>query len=307
MVKAQPRKALTPGARRKRRRINLAGLAFISPWLFGLIFFTSIPMLYSLYLSFCDYDVLSAPVFVGVKNFATMLSDSTFWTSLGVTFKYVFILVPLRLAAALGVAMILAKKHRGIGIYRTVYYIPSLLGGSVAISIIWSYMFGTNGAVNGIISSLIGKTYAFNWVGEPSTALYSLILLGCWHFGSAMLIFISGLKQIPVSYYEAAEIDGATPWQRFTHITIPQLSPVIFFNLVQGIINAFKNFTEALVITDGGPLNKTMLFSLYIYKNGFKYFKMGYAASMSWVLLLIIAFFSVFVFSSSESWVHYES
>lgn len=307
MVKAPSVKRMTPAARKRRRQTNIAGYAFISPWLFGLIFFTSVPMLYSLYLSFCDYDILSAPVFVGVKNFAEMISDKIFWTSLGVTFKYVFILVPFRLAAALGVAMILAKKHRGIGIYRTVYYIPSLLGGSVAISIIWSYMFGTNGAMNGIITALTGKPFTFNWVGEPGSALYSLILLGCWHFGSAMLIFISGLKQIPQSYYEAAEIDGASSWQRFLRITIPSLSPVIFFNLVQGIINAFKNFTEALVITNGGPMNRTMLFSLYIYRNGFKYFRMGYAAAMSWVLLLIIAFFSIFVFTSSESWVHYES
>lgn len=306
MVKAQ-RVHLSPGARRKRRMTNLTGLAFISPWLFGLICFTSLPMIYSLYLSFCDYDVLSTPKFVGLRNFADMLSDKVFWTSLGVTFQYVFLVVPLRLAAALGVAMILSKKHRGIGIYRTVYYIPSLLGGSVAICIIWQRMFGSNGAINGLISAIGGSPFAFNWIGEPSTALYSLILLGCWHFGSSMLIFISGLKQIPASYYEAAMMDGANARQRFFRITLPSLSPVIFFNLVQGIITAFKNFTEALVITDGGPMDRTMLFSLYIYKNGFKYWKMGYAASMSWVLLLIIAFFSIFVFTSSESWVHYES
>ncbi|WP_102411112.1 ABC transporter permease subunit [Beduinella massiliensis] len=301
------KKPVSQGARLRRRRDNLAGLAFISPWLFGLLAFTSIPMLYSLYLSFTKFDGLGSPTWYGMNNYVNMLGDGVFWKSLGVTFKYVLILVPLRLATALGVAMVLASNHRGIGVYRTVYYIPSLLSGSVAIAIIWSKLFGTDGAINGIITALTGKAFAFNWVGEPSTALYSLILLGCWHFGSSMLIFVSGIKQIPGSYYEAALLDGATPWQRFRHITLPMLTPVIFFNLIMGFINAFKAFSESLIITDGGPMNTTMLFALYIYKQGFSYFKMGYAAAMSWILLIIISVFSIFIFKSSDGWVHYEA
>lgn len=307
MSAATAKKPMTKGARLRRRRDNLAGLAFASPWLFGLLAFTSIPMLYSLYLSFTKFDGLGSPVWCGLNNYINMFQDGVFWKSVGITFKYVFILVPLRLTTALGVAMVLASNHRGIGVYRTVYYIPSLLSGSVAIAIIWSKLFGTDGAINGILSMLLGHAVTFNWVGEPSTALYSLILLGCWHFGSSMLIFVSGLKQIPQSYYEAALLDGANAWQRFRSITFPMLTPVIFFNLVMGIINAFKAFSESLIITDGGPMNETMLFALYIYKQGFTYFKMGYACAMSWVLLIIIGIFSVFVFKSSDGWVHYEA
>ena len=293
--------------RRKRLRNNLAGYTFLMPWLIGFVAFTSVPMLYSLYLAFTKYDVLSAPQWVGTANFVNMFQDGVFWKSVGITFKYVFILVPLRLAAALGVALILTTNHKGIGIYRTVYYIPSLLGGSVAIAIIWSRLWGSDGAVNGLISLVSGSPYTYNWIGNPGTALYSLILLGCWHFGSSMLIFVSGIKQIPVSYYEAALLDGAGAWQRFRYVTFPSLTPVIFFNLVMGIINAFKAFSEALIITDGGPMDSTMLFALYIYKQSFTYFKMGYACALSWILLIIIGIFSAFVFRSSDSWVHYEA
>ena len=294
-------------ARRRKLRNNLAGYAFLMPWLFGLIAFTSIPMLYSLYLAFTKYDSLGAPKWIGTANFVNMFQDRIFWKSVGITFKYVAILVPLRLAAALGVALILTTAHKGIGIYRTVYYIPSLLGGSVAIAIIWSRLWGSDGAINGLISVISGSPFTFSWIGNPASALYSLILLGCWHFGSSMLIFISGIKQIPASYYEAALLDGANAWQRFRFVTFPSLTPVIFFNLVMGIINAFKAFSEALIITDGGPLDSTMLFALYIYKQGFTYFKMGYACALSWILLIIIAVFSTFVFRSSNYWVYYEA
>lgn len=288
-------------------RTNLAGYAFLAPWLLGFIAFTSVPMFYSLYLAFTKYDSLGAPQWIGAVNFANMAQDGVFWKSVGITFKYVFILVPLRLAAALGVALILSTNHKGIGFYRTVYYIPSLLGGSVAIAIIWSRLWGSDGAINGLISAISGSPYTYSWIGNPGTALYSLILLGCWHFGSSMLIFVSGIKQIPASYYEAALLDGAGAWQRFRYVTFPSLTPVIFFNLVMGIINAFKAFSEALIITDGGPMDSTMLFALYIYKQGFTYFKMGYACALSWVLLIIIGVFSAFVFRSSNYWVYYEA
>lgn len=291
----------------RQRRNNRYGYLFIAPWLFGLVLFSSLPILASLYLSFTSYDSLGAPKWIGLRNYIKMFNDATFYKSLGVTFKYVFLLVPLRLGFSLLIAMILSSKHKGIGVYRTVYYIPSLLGGSVAIAIIWGKIFGSNGAVNAVLTSMGLGNYVFNWVGEPSTALYSLILLGIWHFGSSMLIFISGIKQIPQTYYEAAMIDGASSLQRFWRVTLPMLTPVIFFNLVMGIITAFKSFTESLVITGGGPMNSTLLFALYIYQQGFSFFKMGYASAMSWVLLLIISLFSVFVFRGSEKWVHYEA
>ena len=182
MTTAVKRSPVSQAVRIRRRNTNLAGYTFILPWLIGLIMFTSVPMLYSLYLSFTKYDVLGAPQWIGVNNYVNMVQDDTFWKALGVTFKYVFLLVPLRLASALGVALVLTQNHKAISLYRTVYYVPSLLGGSVAIAIVWARMFGSNGAFNGIISAISGTVFSFNWVGEISTALYSLILLGCWHF-----------------------------------------------------------------------------------------------------------------------------
>ena len=299
-------KALSAGARKRIRMDNMAGYGFIMPWLIGFVCFTMIPILYSLFLSFTKYNMLGSPEWIGLKNFKNMFSDPVFKQSLGITFKYVFILVPVRLTFSLAVAMVLVTNHKGIGLYRTIYYIPSLLGGSVAVAIIWSQLFSSGGAVNGIIAKVFGGVHDFNWIGEKSSALYMLILMGVWHFGSSMLVFVSGLKQIPVNYYEAAQLDGASPLQKLRYVTLPMLSPIIFFNLVMGIINAFKSFTDSLIITNGGPRNATMLFALYIYKNGFTYFKMGYACAMSWLLLVIIGFFSLLTFRSSDSWVHYE-
>ena len=273
----------------------------------GTSFFTLFPMLASLYLAFTKYDGFGAPEFIGLENFRTMFSDPVFYTSLGVTFKYVLLLVPFRLAFSLLIAMILAtRNHKGIGIYRTLFYVPSLLGGSVAIAIIWGKLFGADGALNSLLQA-VGLNVTRSWVGEPGTALYVLVLLGVWQFGSSMLIFVSGIKQIPESYYEAALIDGASAPQRFFKITLPMLSPVIFFNLLMGIITAFKTFTESMVITNGGPFDKTLVYALYIYRQSFQYYKMGYACALSWVLLCIIGVVSIFVFRSSESWVHYES
>ena len=286
---------------------NRAGYLFILPWLLGFFIFTLFPMLSSFYLAFTKYDGFGSPVFIGLDNFRTMFSDQTFYTSLGVTFKYVLLLVPFRLAFSLLIAMILAtRKHKGIGIYRTLFYVPSLLGGSVAVAIIWGKLFGADGAINSILQSL-GLNVTRSWVGEPGTALYVLILLGVWQFGSSMLIFVSGLKQIPESYYEAALIDGASAPQCFFKITLPMLSPVIFFNLLMGIITAFKTFTESMVITNGGPFDTTLVYALYIYRQSFQYYKMGYACALSWVLLCIIGVVSIFIFRSSESWVHYET
>lgn len=291
---------------KKARRENLAGYLAIAPFLIGFVCFTAIPVLASLVLSFTNFDGISVPQFNGVENFARMLGDDKFYKSLGVTFLYVVILVPLRLTFALVIAMLLNTRFKGLGIFRTIYYLPSLLGGSVAIAIMWGQMFGKDGAINSLLRA-VGLEAETSWVGDPDTALGILILLGVWQFGASMLIFIAGLKQIPVSYYEAATLDGASAPQRFFKITLPMLSPVIFFNLVMQLINTFKAFNESFIITKGGPMDKTLFYALYIYKQSFEYFNMGYGSALAWVLLIIIALMSVFVFKSSNRWVYYET
>lgn len=292
--------------KRRSRRENLLGYLIISPWLAGLLVFTFIPMVYSLYLSFTNFDGISIPKWIGLDNYRRMFQDERFFISLKVTFTYVALLVPLRLAFALLIAMLLNSRHRGLGIYRSVFYLPSLLGGSVAIAIMWGQLFGADGAVNSVIR-LLGGEAGISWIGNTKTALGVLVVLGIWQFGASMLIFIAGLKQIPVTYYEAATLDGASGLQKFKSITLPMLSPVIFFNVIMQIINAFKAFNESYIITKGGPLDKTLFYALYIYKQSFEYFNMGYGSALAWVLLLIIAVFAVFIFKSSNGWVYYET
>lgn len=292
--------------KRRSRRENLLGYLIISPWLAGLLVFTFIPMVYSLYLSFTNFDGISIPKWIGLDNYRRMFQDERFFISLKVTFTYVALLVPLRLAFALLIAMLLNSNHRGLGIYRSVFYLPSLLGGSVAIAIMWGQLFGADGAVNSVIR-LLGGEAGISWIGNTKTALGVLVVLGIWQFGASMLIFIAGLKQIPVTYYEAATLDGASGLQKFKSITLPMLSPVIFFNVIMQIINAFKAFNESYIITKGGPLDKTLFYALYIYKQSFEYFNMGYGSALAWVLLLIIAVFAVFIFKSSNGWVYYET
>ncbi|MGG1516555.1 sugar ABC transporter permease [Paenibacillus oryzisoli] len=286
---------------------NGAALFFLTPWLIGLIFFTLGPMIASLYFSFTDYSILNAPSWVGFDNYKTMFtSDKLFITSLKVTFLYVFISVPLKLAFALGVAQLLNKGIRGLGFYRSVYYIPSLLGGSVAISMLWRKMLGGDGLLNQFLL-LIG-IHAPDWVANPKYALYSIVLLSVWQFGSSMIIFLAGLKQITADYYEASSVDGAGKLRQFFSITLPVLSPVIFFNLVMQIITSFQSFTQSFVISNGtgGPVNSTMMYSLYLYQKGFAFFQMGYASAMAWVLVALIGTFTFIVFRTSRAWVHYE-
>ncbi|MCR2821182.1 carbohydrate ABC transporter permease [Lederbergia panacisoli] len=280
--------------------------AFISPYLIGFLAFTLGPMIASLYLSFTDYDLLSSPKWVGFDNYKKMFTaDPRFLTSLKVTFQFAFISIPLKLAAALFVALLFAKNFRGVSLYRTVYYIPSILGGSVAVAIMWRQLFGKEGAINGFLSYF--GIEGVSWIASPDYALYTLVLLGIWQFGSPMLIFLAGLKQIPNELYEAAVVDGAGKISKFFNITIPMLTPVIFFNLVMGIIGGFMTFTQSFLITKGGPLDRTLFYAVYLYEKGFTHFKMGYASAMAWVLVAIIAFFTALVFKSSALWVYYES
>ena len=219
----------------KKIRESLEGYGFISPWLIGFFIFTLYPIIASLYFSFTDYDLLSSPVLTGFANYKALIRDELFWKSLGVTFHYAFVSVPLRVLFALCIAMLFTRKTNFIGIYRAIYYIPSIIGGSVAVAVMWRRLFVKEGLVNAILNS-IGIFSDISWIGNPKTAIWTLIILAIWQFGSSMLIFLAGLKQIPVSYYEAAHIDGANWFHRFFSITLPQLTPLIFFNLISLII-----------------------------------------------------------------------
>jgi multiple sugar transport system permease protein len=294
---------------------NLSSYAFLVPWLAGFFVLTLYPMIYSLYLSFTQYNVLQPPRWIGLRNFFIMFAgnaqyprDERFLNSLAVTFRFVFISVPLKLAFALAVAMLMNQKLRLIPFYRTIYYIPTLLGGSVAIAVLWRRLFAGDGVINNILR-MFSVSNPPSWISNPDYALYTLILLAVWQFGSPMIIFLAGLKQIPQEYYEAASVDGAGKIRQFFAITLPSLSPIIFFNLVMQMISAFQSFTQAFVVSggNGGPLDSTMFYSLYLYLKGFAFSEMGYAAAMAWLLLVIIAALTALSFKASGSLVSYGS
>lgn len=291
--------------RTRPRSDNLAGYLFIAPWLIGFLALTLIPMIASLYLSFTSYDIFTSPRWIGFDNFQAMWNDARYWKSVRATFYYVFTSVPLRLAFALGIAMLLNTGFSMLGLYRAIFYVPSIIGGSVAVALMWRRIFGPDGLLNAGLGFF--GVEGLNWLGNPSTGIWTLIILAIWQFGSPMLIFLAGLKQIPQELYEAASIDGAGGWRKFVRITLPLLSPVILFNLVMQIISGFMVFTQAFVVTGGGPLDTTRFYSLYLYDQAFRNFRMGYASAMAWVLLLIIAFFTALAFRSSSMWVHYET
>jgi multiple sugar transport system permease protein len=286
------------------KRNNLVGYMFISPWLIGFFVFSLIPILASLVLAFTNYDLLSPDIkFIGLDNFDRMLyHDLRYWKSVRATINYVVAAVPLRLVFALAVAMLLNVKRRGVFLYRAAYYAPSIVGGSVAIAVMWRQIFGTDGLVNAVTGADI------RWFGDPKYALWTLITLAVWQFGSPMLIFLAGLRQIPPELYEAASMDGASAVQRFQHITLPMLTPIIFFNLVMQTIQNFQQFTQAFVITGGNgrTLDKTLLYPLYLYRRAFVNYEMGYASAMSWVMLGAIAFMTALLFISSGRWVFYQ-
>ena len=297
--------ALLKGRRSYRRRDQWMGYLFISPWLIGFFVFILIPMVASLYLGFTDYRLTASPHWIGVENYIRMFtSDPRYWKSVRATFYYILTAVPLRLLFALAIAMLLNNPRRFTSVYRAAFYAPSIVGASVAVAIMWRQVFGSQGVVNAILA-IFGIPGAA-WSGHPATAIWTLILLAAWQFGSPMLIFLAGLKQIPSELYEAAAIDGAGEWDQFVRITLPMLSPVIFFNLIMQIISGFMVFTQALVITNGGPMDTTLVYALYLYQRAFIVFQMGYSSAMAWVLLLVIAIFTAINFKFSSQWVFYE-
>lgn len=296
---------------KEKRPDNKAAYLFLAPWILGIATFTIGPMLASLYLSFTDYNLLKSPLkepppFVGLDNYAYMLQDPSFWNSFRVTVTYVVVSVPIQLAVALGLAILLDKGMRGLPFYRSVFYLPSLLGGSVAVAILWRQVFGKDGIFNGFLG-LFGID-APGWIGHPDYALGTIIVLHIWTFGSPMVIFLAGLRQIPEMFYEAAAVDGAGRVRRFVSITLPLLTPIIFFNLVLQIIFAFQTFTQAYVVSGGtgGPADSTMFYTLFLYRTGFLQYDMGYASAMAWFLLIVIAAFTAFNFWLSRFWVFYD-
>ncbi|WP_145133894.1 carbohydrate ABC transporter permease [Paenibacillus sp. Y412MC10] len=285
---------------------NRTAYAFLLPWLIGFFCLTLGPMLGSLYLSLTKYNLLRPPEWIGFANFKQIFTnDATFTHSLQLTFVYVLLSVPLRIIFALLVALALNKGISGLGIYRTVYYIPSLLGGSVAISIVWRQIFDSEGVMNAFLGwfGLEGPA----WIANPDYLIYPIVTLSVWQFGSAMVIFLAGLKQVPADLYEASQVDGAGKIRQFFSISLPMLTPVLFFNLIMSIINSFQAFTPAYVIGDGhgGPLDASMFYTLYLYLKGFSYFDMGYASALAWIMLLIIAVFTGIIFATSRFWVFY--
>ena len=298
----------TATRRRRILRENLIGYGFLTPWLIGLFVFALGPMIASAYLSMTRYDLLTPPVWSGLDNYVRMFTaDPRFYTALQVTAIYVFLSVPLQLLLALLIAIVLNQGLHGLSIYRAIYYLPSLLGGSVAIAILWRQVFGLNGIVNQFLA--IFDIQGRSWIANPDYAIYTLILLRVWQFGSPMIIFLAGLKQIPRELYEVAAIDGAGPLRRFASITLPLLTPIIFFNIIMQLISAFQAFTPAFIISggNGGPIDSTLFYTLYLYQQGWGAFRMGYASAMAWVLLVMIGAATAVAFFTSKYWVYYES
>lgn len=290
--------------RKKTMKREYQAYLYILPWILGFAILQLYPFVSSFIYSFTDYTVGAKATFQGLANYKKLFTqDKEFWNSLKVTILLQLYTVPGKLIMALAVAMFLNRDLKGINLIRTLYYIPSLFGGSVAVALLWRLMFLDNGVINAILSAL--HLPVIQWLGDTRYALRTICMLEIWQFGSSMVMFLAALKQVPRSLYEAAEIDGAGKVTRFFHITLPQISPIIFFNLINQTIQALQNFTSAQVITEGGPLKSTYVLGLKLYKEGFSYFKMGYASAISWVVFAAIMIFTLAIFASSKLWVHY--
>lgn len=285
---------------------NVAGIVCTLPFAIGFLCFTLVPIALSLYYSFTDYNIMSKPNFIGLENYIKMFTnDKIYLKSLGVTFFYAVVSVPLRLVFALLIAVMLVKSTKITPVYRAVYYLPSIIGGSVSVAILWKRMFASDGVLNAILGA-IGIDTSFAWLGNTKTAIWTLILLSVWQFGSSMLIFLAALKQIPASLYESARVDGAGKMRIFFKITLPMLSPTIFFNLVMQMINGFLAFSQSYIITQGKPMNSTLFYTVYMYQESFTHYNMGYGAAMAWVMLIIVGTITLVLFKTKKKWVYSE-
>ncbi|MEV2213604.1 sugar ABC transporter permease [Streptomyces sp. NPDC050997] len=300
---ARPKRAVTAPKRRPKREREGAAWVFLSPWVLGASVLTLLPMAVSLYLSFTDYNLFDPPRWVGLRNYTQMFTeDPRYWRSVMTTLTYVVVAVPLQLALALVVALALKSLNRGKGFYRSAFYAPSLLGASMSIALVWRAVFNDGGTVDNLLGT-------GGWVNKPGWALLAVALLTVWQFGAPMVIFLAGLQQIPAELYEAAAVDGAGKWRQFVSVTVPMLSPVLFFNLVLQTIQAFQVFTPAFAVSagKGGPADSTLVYTMYLYDRGFVASHMGYASAMAWVLLLVIGAVTAVLFRTSRSWVFYAS
>lgn len=291
---------MTPRAKREA----LIGFLLILPWLIGFLAFTAGPMLISLFLSLTRWDVLTPPIFVGLSNFQRLAQDPLFWKSLYNTMIYTILNVPLSLAGSLSLALILNRRVRGVSIFRTLFYLPELTP-LVATSLIWAWVLNTHFGILNYLLSRLGLP-PVPWLESTTWALPSIVLMSLWTVGgSRMLIFLAGLQGVPEELNEAAALDGASSWARLWHVILPMLSPVIFFNLVLGVILSFQVFTPAYIVTNGGPADSTLVYGLYLYRNAFQYFQMGYASSMAWMMLLLLLTFTWLQFRLLQRWVYY--
>jgi multiple sugar transport system permease protein len=287
------------------RREAILGYVFISPWLIGFFLWTLGPMVSSLALSFTEYAIVAPPEFVGFRNFAKIFTDDpSFWDALRVTLTYAFVSVPVGIALSLGIALLMNQPVPGIRIWRTIYYLPAVVSG-VAVAMLWIWVFHSQFGILNLLLRGVG-IQGPAWLGDPGWALWALVLMSFWSVGSGMIVKLAGLQGIPSELYEAASIDGAGSWHKFWKITLPMITPVLFFNLVMGVIATFQYFTNAYVMTGGGPGRATLFYNLYLYQNAFQYFKMGYASALAWILFLIILAFTLVIFRSSPYWVYYE-
>jgi multiple sugar transport system permease protein len=300
----QQQKAAGAGRFSLRKRGAMAGYLFISPVVLGYLIWVAGPMLVAIWLSLTDWDMLRPARFVGLDNYRMMLQDDLFWKSLSVTFYFTLVSVPLSLAFSFAVALLMNVNVRGIAFFRMLFYIPSIVP-AVANAVLWVWVLNSEFGLLNAALNWLGLPKIL-WLQDPSTAMPALIVMSLWAIGGGMVTFLAGLQGIPQHLYEAAEIDGANYWNRFRHVTIPMMSPVIFFNLVIGLIGALQTFTQGYLMTRGGPQNATLFYGLYIYRSAFRDFKMGYAAALSWVLFAIVLLLSLFVFRYLGRMVYYE-
>jgi multiple sugar transport system permease protein len=298
-VAKRSRWVLTPA-----KREAIEGYVFIFPWLIGFVVFLAGPLLASFYFSFTEYELARPPVFIGLKNYVKLVDDPLFYQSLKVTAIYTFFSVPLGITLSFLVALLLNQKVKLLGFFRTMYYMPALVP-AVASAMLWIWLLNPEfGLVNALLKQLFGIKGP-PWLGNTRWALPSLIIMSLWGVGGPMLIYLAGLQGVPTEMYEAARIDGANAWKCFRYITIPQMTPVIFYNLVSGIIGSFQVFSAGYLMTGGGPGHATLFYVLYLYDNAFRWFKMGYASALAWVLFVIIMVLTVITIRSSSAWVYY--
>lgn len=304
MVNSAPGGSARRGMSARARREAMHGYLFIAPWLIGLVVFTLGPIIVSFYLSMTNYEIVRAPVFNGLTNYRFLLNDRLFWQALQVTTVFVVVSIPLGLVLSFAVALLMNQKLKYLGLWRTIFYIPNLVP-VIASSVLWLWIFNPQFGLFNIFLRYLGLDGP-NWLGHTQWALPSLIIMSLWGVGGPMLIYLAGLQGIPTDLYEAADIDGAGALIKFRAVTIPMMTPVIFFNLVMGMIAAFQTFTQAFVMTGGGPRYATLFYVLYLYQNAFQFFRMGYASALAWVLFVIILALTILVFRSSAAWVYYE-